>query len=177
MNGREVQDLETRLRKLAKGHDVRQAHYFHGPVEVREDGLRMSLTDSANFCGSCVDAIASVLNAAGSRDEPGETPASTLDDYPVFDTPRSCDLCSAALDYSLTDDGVEMELEHFLANPPSVPLRPADAFALAAMLENFSFFVPEYGLDAAVSPDHLAFLEDLRERVARSEQAKEPAPA
>ncbi|MCO8261534.1 hypothetical protein NC656_08245 [Pseudomonas asiatica] len=47
-----------------------------------------------------------------------------------------CDTCGRLLEYNLTDYGAAEELEHYLANPPPVPISPEDAFHIAKMLEH-----------------------------------------
>ncbi|RII74240.1 hypothetical protein [Pseudomonas monteilii] len=47
-----------------------------------------------------------------------------------------CDTCDRLLEYNLTDYGAAEELEHYLANPPSAPISPEDAFHVAKMLKH-----------------------------------------
>lgn len=50
-----------------------------------------------------------------------------------------CGGCSRTLAYSPTSHGVEAELDHFEANPPSAPLDVEEAYAVSQMLDAIIF--------------------------------------
>lgn len=48
-----------------------------------------------------------------------------------------CEACGRLLDYTLSDYGVEQELDHYLVTPPKSPLGAEEAYHLSRLLENY----------------------------------------
>ncbi len=104
----DVEGLRTFIAEHAKGAtDPLPAHWVHGAGD-----LKKGESEGTNYCLACCEKRVAEILAA----HPG-----AVDDVDVdgigrteHDSPPYCETCGAKLDASLTDYGVDQEIEHFI---------------------------------------------------------------
>lgn len=117
------EDIIAILDKISDSLDLECIHWIRGEA-------------GPNWCHDCGKAMAKHLRRRATRKDRGEY---ILDGgYPAGDEDgcATCEGCGKLLHYSLTDWGVEKELEHFLACwEPQSAISPETAYELARVFE------------------------------------------
>lgn len=112
-----IDEVIGALDRLALGGDFPFPHWLGGDV----------VDQGPSYCRACADkkvvaGEAEHIDGGWQQEEDGCC---------------HCEECGRTLDYTLSDCGVNGELEHYLSNPPKSPLCAQEAYHLSRVLENY----------------------------------------
>lgn len=133
-----AQGLANALDKIA-ADTAEEAYYLIAKDDAeRWEGneCHLYVYVGCDFCMSCAGAITDLIARKVGEDDDKEVLYSEQDGE--SDNTKACHWCGCLLHYYLTDAGAGEEMAHFDEHPPSVPIPPGDAYALARILDNGS---------------------------------------
>ncbi len=135
-------DLQSRLNEIA-GDVEKPGYYLSGEGQERwegtGDGMSLYIYVGANFCEPCIDLIEKLLE----RQHVWNEETKEWEDVEIeigglagseSESSNFCFWCGEKLETNLTMYGAAEERSHYEENPPTMPLRPADACDLSNIL-------------------------------------------
>lgn len=134
MTGYEIaQALDEFARK--KGFRPAAAYYIVGEFNLHEPNGKSVYSDEAHlWCHKCADKHLKRARRLMSREERADHFVCRTDARGE-DTTRACMRCGKRLDYSLSNYGVESELDYYADNPPHAPISGGAAWEIARIIE------------------------------------------
>ena len=121
-SGDEIRSLIEKIGPIARQAALQPVCWVGGGNDCGED-----------YCPKCVKIAVAELKVKLQCDAPFSDGGWVLKQH--SDYTLSCERCGCDLGYSLSNEGLEQELDHWLENMPSPPLIPIDAYNIEAILE------------------------------------------